>query len=124
MAIVQGADSVPEVRFLSFSPAKVVSRFEAVKVTVRVGENDQYTCVSTHVLHRALASCSDIPLIIVFRRINCKSDLPVSWLLSELIRQFTSRHKTDDPGFESLENTTTNQTLSLTDEISGCAKTG
>jgi hypothetical protein len=48
----------------------------------------------------------------------------VSWLLSELIRQFTSRHKTDDPGFESLENISTNQSLSLTDEISSCASTG
>lgn len=52
------------------------------------------------------------------------SELPVSWLLSEAIRQHTEKHKMDDPGIIGLTNVQTGKELDLAANIGTCINPG
>jgi len=52
------------------------------------------------------------------------SELPVSWLLSEAIRQHTEKHKMEDPGIIGLTNCKTSEELDLAANIGTCINPG
>jgi hypothetical protein len=56
--------------------------------------------------------------------ITCEKEFPVSWLLSETIRQHIEKHDVDDPGIIGLVNQETRRELDLGANIDKCIRHG
>eukprot|EP00935_MAST-01C_sp_MAST-1C-sp1_P000903 g903.t1 len=56
--------------------------------------------------------------------ITCEKEFPVSWLLSETIRQHIEKHNVDDPGIIGLVNQESNRELDLGANIGQCIRHG